>query len=123
MNFEKQIILCIYLLSIYNILIFSLIVLSIAVFCSAFNYESNHPQFKRGEQIEDLKPDGMANGKYTVSGDLPSGLSIDETTGYISGTPTVAGFYQVTIFFNKGEDDADSCSLMIFGILNKIYKL
>lgn len=56
----------------------------------------------------------MGTGKYTTSADLPEGLVIDETTGYITGTPTVAGTTMLTVFYNRGEDDADTCSLMIF---------
>ncbi|MBD5779726.1 putative Ig domain-containing protein [Pelagicoccus sp. NFK12] len=34
---------------------------------------------------------------YAVSGDLPEGLSLDEASGSITGTPSKAGFYEVIL--------------------------
>jgi hypothetical protein len=45
-------------------------------------------------------PDGSPL-RFTHTG-LPLGLSLDQTTGRISGTPTAAGTYNVTVFVTDG---------------------
>jgi len=34
---------------------------------------------------------------------FPPGLSIDSSTGLVTGTPTAAGTYSVTVFIQKGK--------------------
>ncbi len=45
-------------------------------------------------------------GYYVTSGDLPPGLSLNATTGYINGTPTTAGTYNfdVTVSDSNSQD-------------------
>lgn len=46
---------------------------------------------------------------YTVEGDLPPGLAIDEVTGVISGTPTTSGTFTFTVIAdNLDGDDASA---------------
>ncbi len=41
---------------------------------------------------------GGSVGSYAISGNLPSGVTLNSTTGIISGTPTQAGTFSVTLF-------------------------
>jgi len=45
---------------------------------------------------------------YTVTGDLPAGLTLDSTTGAISGTPTTPGTSTFTITADNDTSPADS---------------
>lgn len=44
----------------------------------------------------------LASGVYTMTGSVPPGLTIDPTTGHISGTPTTAGTYNVIVTYSDG---------------------
>jgi hypothetical protein len=48
-----------------------------------------------------------------VSGSLPSGLSLNVTTGVISGTPTAAGTFVFTVQVTDSDDNIGSASLSI----------
>lgn len=54
-------------------------------------------------------------GYAIASGGLPPGLGLNTTTGVISGTPTVAGTYNVTVlaYDNDGNSNTDSISFVI----------
>lgn len=80
-------------------------VLSIA---SAFEMSASSSGLKVGEAYtgyidsdivvtQDDNPDSKYTKlAYSVEGNLPAGLSLDETTGLVSGTPTQSGSYEVT---------------------------
>ncbi len=44
---------------------------------------------------------------YSAAG-LPAGLTIDETTGQMGGTPTAVGTYAVTVTVDDGQDSTDT---------------
>jgi len=50
---------------------------------------------------------------YTVSGTLPAGLSIDPTTGVISGTPSVSGTYHFSIVATDSNSSSVSQAVTI----------
>lgn len=66
-----------------------------------FTYGNNAPTFTKGVQIAPMVPNtwGKVLTSYSVSPSLPSGLTLNGTTGVISGAPTTAsalGSYVVT---------------------------
>ncbi len=66
-----------------------------------------------------LKATG-GTGPYTysiVTGSLPAGVSLNPTTGVISGTPTTDGTYSFTskATDSKGNTDTASCSIVVLG--------
>ncbi len=59
-------------------------------------------------------------GHYTfsvVSGSLPAGLTLNSSTGTISGTPTTPGTYTFTskALDSNGNSDTDSCTIVVQG--------
>ncbi|MCF6325344.1 MAG: putative Ig domain-containing protein [Gammaproteobacteria bacterium] len=55
-------------------------------------------------------------GSYTwslSSGTLPQGLTLDSSTGVISGTPTVAGIYEFTLMVQDGGSASDTQQLTL----------
>ena len=56
------------------------------------------PQLTNGTAMAAVTPTGGSGVvKYSAAG-LPAGLSINETSGQVSGTPTVTGTFEVSIF-------------------------
>lgn len=56
------------------------------------------PQLTKGTAMTAVTPTGGSGiVKYAASG-LPAGLTINETSGQVSGTPTVTGTFEVSIF-------------------------
>ncbi len=61
-----------------------------------------------------------AKSPYTfsiVSGKLPAGLTLNTSTGVISGTPTTAGTYTFTakVVDANGNSDTDNCTIVVVG--------
>ncbi len=50
---------------------------------------------------------------YSVTGALPAGLSVNTTTGVISGTPTASGMTTVTVNANNGATGSQSLTINI----------
>jgi hypothetical protein len=50
-----------------------------------------------------------------TSGTLPTGLSLNSSTGVISGTPTKAGTYTITfkVVDSKGKSDTSTCTIVV----------
>ena len=61
-----------------------------------------------------LKADGAVTSWSIVNGELPVGLSLNASTGKITGTPTVAGTYKFTLLAeNDGGYDAREFTLQV----------
>jgi hypothetical protein len=61
---------------------------------------------------------GTPNYTYSiVSGSLPPGLTLNGSTGVISGPPTTAGTYQFTskVVDSKGKSDTAICTIVVVG--------
>jgi hypothetical protein len=61
---------------------------------------------------------GTPNYTYSIiSGSLPPGLTLNGSTGVISGTPTTAGTYQFTskVVDSKGKSDTAICTIQVVG--------
>jgi hypothetical protein len=61
---------------------------------------------------------GAGSNTFSVSsGSLPPGLSLNASTGTISGTPTTAGTYTFTskVVDKNGNSDTDTCTIVIQG--------
>jgi len=56
---------------------------------------------------------GTPTATYAVTGSLPTGLSLDATTGAITGTPTTAGTYTFTIVASNGTNPSASATYTI----------
>ena len=60
-------------------------------------------------------------GPYTyskVSGTLPPGLTLGTSTGKLTGTPTTAGTYSITIKVvdSKGNSDTVTCTVIVIAL-------
>jgi hypothetical protein len=49
-----------------------------------------------------IKATGIPTATYSVNGNLPNGISFNQTTGKLSGTPTTAGSYPLTFTASNG---------------------
>jgi Zn finger protein HypA/HybF involved in hydrogenase expression len=61
---------------------------------------------------------GTPNYTYSIqSGSLPPGLTLNSSSGAISGTPTTAGTYQFTskVVDSKGKSDTAICTIVVVG--------
>jgi outer membrane protein OmpA-like peptidoglycan-associated protein len=78
------------------------------------------------EWVTKSLPNGIVNSSYTftlvathatiysiTSGGLPAGLSLNSTTGVISGTPTTAGTYQFTVLGNNTSNTGQAWSFTL----------
>src|SRR4051812_46671410 len=86
-----------------------------AVAPSAFSYAASPATYTKGVAISPSLPhsSGGAAASYTISPQLPAGLTFDATSGVIAGTPTVLRpltAYTVTAINAGG---TASCSLLI----------
>jgi hypothetical protein len=55
-----------------------------------------------------------------ISGSLPAGLTLNSSTGVISGTPTTAGTYTFTskVVDSKGNSDTTTCTIVVNAAVN-----
>ena len=59
--------------------------------------------------------EGFGTLSYTVTGTLPNGVSLDPTTGLLSGTPTQSGSFPITINVSNGKGAAtQSFTLVVY---------
>jgi len=78
------------------------------------------------EWVTKSVPNGIVNSPYTftlvathatiysvTAGGLPAGLSLNSTTGVISGTPTTAGTYQFTVLGNNTSNTGQAWSFTL----------
>jgi hypothetical protein len=77
---------------------------------TAAGYPSGDQVSVTGQPITPIQPapsGGMPTDYLIVSGALPPGLSLNPTTGVISGTPTTTGVYTVTVQASNGAGSTD----------------
>ena len=84
------------------------------------SYEQSSYVFNRKVTIEDIHPiTQFIITSFTISPELPAGLSFDSETGIISGTPEV--YYPAANFTIIASNEEKSSSVMIeITVLNKI---
>jgi len=80
----------------------------------------NPPAGSAGVAYSHTFPAGSGSAPYTfavIAGALPDGLSLNASTGVVSGTPTIGRLYAFTIqVTDAGGDTASvSCSILIVG--------
>jgi hypothetical protein len=56
---------------------------------------------------------GTAPYTYAVVGTLPTGLTINTTTGAVTGTPTASGSFPITVTDANGTVAASNCTITI----------
>jgi Bacterial Ig-like domain (group 3)/Fibronectin type III domain/Putative Ig domain len=84
----------------------------------AINYDNDQVSFVVGTPIAPLNPvnTGGRASNYSIHPTLPGGLSLDVTTGVISGTPT-AVTAQATYVVTAGNNSGTASTSITFGVL------
>jgi hypothetical protein len=98
--------------------------ISLAVECPAFNYTpSTLPNATLGiaynQTVQANSPNGLTYNQYTLDlsvGRLPDGLSLNTSTGTISGTPTEAGTFNLKILATSNSHPCGDAILYTFTV-------
>ena len=73
-----------------------------------------NPDLGQAYSAQFLASGGVAPYVFSLTqGSLPLGLSIDPTTGVVSGVPTTAGTYSFTVTVTDASDPAQSVSALV----------
>lgn len=90
----------------------------IALFCliangaDSFEYSYNSVNYIKGNSISENTPKNSAEGIYTVTPSLIKGLTLDKTTGAISGIPEVKFRGSFTIKYTNPIDNKTMTSIV-----------
>lgn len=101
-----------------------LIVVVIYPFVSAeneFHYLYSEPNYIVGNEIETNTPSITEEGSYTISPHFSKGLILDETNGYITGTPIEEYQSTFTVTFVSKSGDVKRAKLEIKGIIDILF--
>jgi hypothetical protein len=81
----------------------------------SYSYSTSFIETIRGQVLTPLIPalSGIGNGQFTISPSLPNGLLLDETTGVISGTPSVNSSQMTYEIIFANQYGAVSSSLLL----------
>lgn len=93
-------------------IIFLIVLLFLFVYSQEFTYDLDICKYPKGTAITANKP-SVSGGTFSVYPNLPTGLSIDATTGHISGTPTQIEEGIFTITQTSGSI-TKTCTLFIY---------
>jgi hypothetical protein len=80
----------------------------------SLSYEPGNFVFKVGEPIETMKPKVKGGvSLFTVAPTLPAGLSLDPSTGWVSGTPSIANDSAIYVFTATNVSGSTSANVAI----------
>ncbi|MDA8838590.1 putative Ig domain-containing protein [Candidatus Poseidoniales archaeon] len=81
----------------------------------SYSYSTSFIETIRGQVLTPVIPalSGIGNGQFTISPSLPNGLLLDETTGVISGTPSVNSTQMTYEIIFANQYGAVSSSLLL----------